>query len=189
MSRHWRWLLPAYVLLAPFALGYIAFLYVSGTKPTAWKWHEGVLTVISKRGALPFGAGGQGWSWVVAFSDEDARQTADLRVHEFTHVAQEFAVSMVGLVAMVVLTLCATWKIGLIGAFVGTGVFHIVYGSTWLYSLLTKSGTGFDMWPGEDVPLWWRAYRSIPWEVHAYDVQDEFKHGLHAAAWGSRMLH
>ncbi len=189
MSKHWRWFLPAYALLAPFALVYVAFLYAMRVQPTAWRWHEGVLTVISKRGALPFGASGQGWSWLVAFADEDSRQAADLRVHEFTHVTQEFACSMVGFVAILVLTLCGAPKIGLMAAFAGTAIFHAVYGATWLYSVLTRSGVGFDLWPGEDVPLWWRAYRSIAWEVHAYDVQDEYQHGLHAGAWGSSMLH
>lgn len=188
MSRHWRWFLPAYVLLAPFALAYVAFLYIARAQPTAWRWHEGVLTCVSKRGALPFGAGGQGWSWIVAFADESQRESASLRVHEFVHVGQEFVCCAVGLTPMSVLVLLGEWKIGVMLALAGAALFHVVYGATWLYSLLTGRGVGFQLWPGERVPRWWRAYRSIPWESHAYDVQDEHAHGLHGRAWGSRML-
>lgn len=186
MSKLWRWFFPAYVLLAPFALVYVVFLYATRTQPTAWRWHEGVLTCISKRGALPFNAGGQGWSWVVAFADEDARQSADLRVHEYTHVGQEFACCTIGVFAILVLTLCGLWTIGVMGAFAGTAIFHVLYGTTWAYSFVTQRGSG---WRGtEDRPRWFRAYRSIPWEDHAYDVQEEFLHGLHANAWGAGML-
>lgn len=192
MSKLWRWFLPAYVLLAPFALVYVAFLYISGTGPTAWKWHEGVLTCVSKRERLPFNAGGQGWSWVVAFADEDQRQRAELRAHEFTHVGQEFACAMLSTVALIALAICGEWTIGVMAGFAGTALFHVVYGGTWLYSMLTHRGWGYEhavSWSDGEAPAWLKAYRSIPWEVHAYGIEDEFTHGLHARAWGSTMLH
>lgn len=188
MSKLWRWWLPAYVLLAPFALVYVAFLFVTFTRPTAWRWHEGVLTCVSKRGALPFGAAGQGWSWVVAFSDEEQRQAQSLRVHEYTHVGQEFVCSMAGVLAFFACGLADAWAIGVISAFAGTAFFHLAYGVTWLYALATAKGAGFAS-KYAHYPRWWRAYLSIPWEVHAYEVQDEADHGLHARSWGASVLH
>ncbi len=189
MSKNWRWFLPAYPLLAVHALTYVIFLLVTFTRPTDWRWHEGVLTCVSGKGRLPFNAGGQGWSWIVGFANERQRQRAELRVHEFEHVGQEFACSILGLILLIA-SLAFGWGwIGLILALIGASTFHLVWLGTWLYSRITRRGWGFEnsfTWNGNKNPADnFRAYRSVVWETNAYKTEAEFKDGRHSDAWGA----
>jgi hypothetical protein len=184
MNKNWRWVLICYPML--FINAMIAFVYaVVWCRARSWEWREGVLTFVAGvddkgYGRMLFNPGGQGWSWIVGYASEAHRDDASLRVHENTHVFQEFMFCLGSLAITPVVF--AFWGMPWLGLAlagpVGGFAFILSYGTFFLYHFLTrpKGETG-----------WYGAYRRNPFEGHAYGIEDDFVAGDLPEAWGARV--
>jgi hypothetical protein len=181
-------MLPCYAFL--FLNAVIAFVYaVTWCRARSWEWRDGVLTFIAGTKQDSDGwtvsrmignPGAQGWSWVVGYASETDRECADLRVHENTHVVQEFVCSLAGLciVPVVYIILGGTALTGvLIAGPVGAAGFALLYGALFFYFYLTEQA--------DEEPGWYDDYRRNPFERQAFQVQDEFIAGKRPGAWGA----
>lgn len=174
MSRNWRWLLPAYLFCLPMTLaGFVICWFAYGARQ--WAWHDGILTCVAAPDRIWGRPNAQTLGWIVVYDTEQSRSWVDLRIHEAVHVAQSFAGSLLGLVLSPLLFLALGWSAlwGLaLGGFIGGLGFAALYGILFLY-LLLKQGTG-----------WYNAYRSNPFEVQAYDLQDKWIENPDKNTWG-----
>lgn len=177
MNRAWRWVLPAYPLLVVNVV--VAALYaVVWCQATAWRWDDGVLSFVARRRMLG-NPGGQGWSWIVGYASSTDRRYPDLRVHEHTHVVQEFAFALggAGAAAGALFAGAPVWLVVAV-AFGGGPLFALSYGACFLVAFARR---GFRDW--------YSAYRANPFEVHAYGVQDRYlaaAPSTRALMWGHR---
>ncbi len=169
MNKHWRWVLtPLYPLLALNVL--VALAYAKAwCKARSWQWRSGVLTFVATR-AMIGNPGGQGWSWVVGYASDEDRDSDDLRVHENVHVWQELMFALLGLVAGVIAIAAGYAWLGVLAMFLGGPLFTLCYGLGFVAGFFRT---------GE----FWLAYRANPFEVHAYQVQDEYLNGGRPDAW------
>ena len=173
MSPRWRWYFFGYLVTAPLAI--IAFAYaVTIADARSWEWRDGVLTFVAGKKVNDHGAivsklwgnpKGQGWSWIVGFADEQQRNRADLRVHEFTHVVQAFIVQSLAPL------LVAGW--------------YLLPGLPWWADTLILLGAAFPwalaygvcfFWPWllSGFGAWREAYHANVFEQHAYKRQARF---------------
>lgn len=185
MGRNWRWVLPCYVLSLPLAVVAFAYAFVIA-RARSWEWIDGCLTFVAgtktNREGLTVSRlwgnpGGQCWSWVVGFSSEEHRDRADLRVHEYTHVAQVFILCLVAWAAFPLWAwgLGAGWGAVVCGLTSGLW-FAVPYGACFLVGYVRR---GFRDWHA--------AYLAIPFERHAYAVQGKFlADDLGHYAWGEK---
>ncbi len=174
MNRNFRWLLLCYILLLPNTMVALVYAFCVGAR--SWEWREGVLTFISDR--LLGNPGGQGWSWIVGYASEEQRARADLRVHENTHVWQEFMCSLMGLILGVGLGLLLGWPTLhlTLAALSGGGIFAVTYGLVFLYFYLTEQK--------DEQPGWHDDYMRNFFERHAYAVQARFLKAPKGSEWG-----
>jgi len=117
--------------------------------------------------------GGQGWSPIIGYADEYQRSRQDLRVHEHGHVVQEMLFALLGVVAAAVLLQFGTGPVwSTVALFAGGPLFALVYGLMFAYEYVKYKA-------------WLEAYRHIPFEEQAYEIQ---RYYLKAPddAWGSR---
>lgn len=173
MNKVWRILLtPLYPLLIINA--FVAYVYaVLWCRAVSWKLISGTLTFIPGEGRTMVGnPGGQGWSWIVGYASEADRDIDNLRCHENVHVWQELMFALGGFVVGVCLALFGAWGWAVLAAFSGGPIWAVTYGITFLINF---ARTGF--------ADFWAAYRAIPFERHAYRVQDEFVEGKRPGAW------
>lgn len=185
MSKYWRILLtPLYPLLLVNAL--VAYLYaILWCRARDWKVVSGTLTFIaaprggdlghaggSEGSRMAGNPGGQGWSWIVGYASEWHREQADLRCHENTHVWQELVWAAGGLALATVPALLGHWGLATLIAFSGGPVWALVYAGSFLVNF---ARTGF--------ADWYAAYMAIPFETHAYRVQEEYLAGERPNAW------
>lgn len=185
MSKYWRILLtPLYPLLLVNAL--IAYGYaVLWCRAHSWKIVSGTLTFVaepkgrnlghaggSEGSRLAGNPGGQGWSWIVGYASEWHREQADLRAHENTHVWQELMAALIGASAAVVLASLGLWGWAIVAAFAAAPLWAISYIA---FFLVNYARTGWSSWSV--------AYEAIPYERHAYRVQEEFLAGERPNAW------
>lgn len=170
MSKYWRILLtPLYPLLAVNVV--VALIYIfAWCRPHSWKWMSGTLTFLSSR--MVGNPGGQGWSPIVGYANEECRQWAVLRAHENTHVWQELVWAAGGLLVAVPLAALGWWLPATIAAFSGGVVWMLAYVG---HFLVNFARLGFQDWD--------TAYRNIVFEKHAYRVDAEFEAGKRPNAW------
>lgn len=181
MSRIWRYLYPCYLFAMLNTLAGIAiakWFY----KATSFRWYDGALTCVA--GTFPDGTtriwgkpNAQTLGWLVICDTAASRDEADLRVHEWTHVAQVFAGSLIGLALVPLLFTALGWSplLGLaLGGFVGAVGFAVAYGILFVY-----------LWVKLQRADWYWAYRANPFEVQAYRVQDKYLADTTKKPWGA----
>lgn len=175
MSRAWRLWWPLYVLLAPLIL--VALAYAVAVGAHSWRWCDGCLTFIAgtrKDGStrLWFRPRGQCWSPVVGFASEAERDRADLRVHEFVHVAQAEIGVLAGLAIFPPVLVAMSWPLWLAPASAWV-VFPIVYGGgfAWRFpGALRRNWSHAQRWAF----AFDEAYRTSWCERHAYGIQERY---------------
>ncbi len=180
MSRAWRYVLIAggYVMLAPVTLvGLLLALTVYHAH--SFRFHEGVLVCVG--GEHPDGStriwgkpGAQTLGWLTIGASEDELARKDLRVHEFTHVADALAMALIwaaiGLPLWAWTDIPTAW--GVLETVLGGGLlFALAYGVLFLVPFAFQ---GFKDWH--------TAYHKNPFEKHAYAVGDKGK------GWGDAPL-
>lgn len=180
MSRAWRYVLVAggYVMLAVMTLvGLLLALTVYHAH--SFRFHEGVLLCVG--GTKPDGTsriwgnpGAQTLGWLTIGASEDELARADLRVHEYVHVADALAFALAWLPLGIALWVWTGMPIaaGVLETVLGGGIlFAITYG---VFFLVPFALQGFKDWH--------RAYHKNLLEKHAYWVGDKAK------GWGDKPL-
>lgn len=178
MSRVWRYLFPCYLFTVVMTVAGLVIATVA-YRARGWAWYDGVLGCVA--GTHPDGTtriwgqpNAQTLGWIVVYDSEAMRNEADLRVHEYAHVAQSFAGALVGLALCPLLFMAVGWSplLGLtLGGFIGGLGFALLYGLLFLYLWARNGGN------------WFVAYWNIPFEVQAREVQDKYLRDG-ARAWG-----
>lgn len=179
MSKYWRWLIPAYLWCLPMSMAGFVIAHVF-YRAGSWKWYKGAFTCVAGTDAngetLIWGRpNAQTLGWIVIFDNGDHRNEPDLRVHEYTHIAQAFMGGVLGTLLMpllfAVLGANPLWGLALGGVIGGLG-FALLYGILFLYLLVTLKTE------------WYWAYRRNPFEVQAYNVQDAYLNNPDPNTWG-----
>lgn len=179
MSRALRYILPCYLFALPMTVvGFV--LAVVFYRVSSWAWHDGVLGCAAGRAqdgtTRIFGKpNAQTWGWLVVYDSEESRQCVDLRVHEYAHVAQAFACSIIGLaLCPVAFALAGASPVaGLVhGGFLGALGFVVAYGLSFFFFLAVQRNG------------WFSAYWSIPFEVQARGAQDHYLANTSSRPWG-----
>ena len=91
MNRNWRWFLPGYAwALLGTLIGLLLCIFY---RAHDFRWHQGVLTCVAPKSNVIGHPGAQTWGWLIIYTDPRYRTEpwgAELRTHEYTHVAQGF---------------------------------------------------------------------------------------------------
>lgn len=188
MSPRWRFVLylGGYLMLIPTTLVGLA-LAVTVYHAHSFRFHEGVLLCVA--GELEDGTtriwgkpGAQTLGWLTIGASEEELARADLRAHEFTHVADALAAALIGLVLYPVAHVLLGGELvtsAIPAPFAGGLAFDLLYG---LFFLVPFALQGFTDWH--------TAYHKNPFEKHAYAVGDaELAREMEGAkpyGWGSK---
>lgn len=188
MSRNLRWL--AYVFGLPATIINVIGVWLF-YDVQAWHWSDGCIEAVAGkrpdgRTKIWFGARGQCWGgFLIVYSSERARLSAQLRVHERCHAVQGALVNMAAVPLAVLLGLHVWWPLYGVGvlAFAALYVGHLV----WLY----PRGNRRVVPPWINTELWiklsrlMRAYCYVWAERQAWGVERAFLAGMLPWAWGN----
>lgn len=132
MHRSWRYFLIGQLWCLPITLGYLLFVLVFYR---AWhfRFHDGVLTCIA--GSFDRISKHGGWETVTriwgrpaaqtvgtlcVFANEEERARGDLRVHEFTHIAETYLCGFAAFAVVPPIFVSLGWSPWIVGLSAGT---------------------------------------------------------------------